>query len=267
MDFGMPILIENKSLEKNVDLCRELELQFVELNMNLPEYQIEKLENTAYFRAIAEQAGIYFTIHLDENLDIANFNPMISDAYMETVRRTIYIAEKLCVPVLNMHMNHGIHFTLPDYKVQLFEEYFDIYMESFHKFKEICEKQAEGTNIHICIENTNGFREYEKAAIEDMLKSSMFSLTWDIGHSHACKNIDEPFIMKHEDKLYHFHIHDAVGEKDHLICGTGEIDFKQRLSVAKNHNCRCVTETKTVNALRQSVKWLRENINQEIKII
>ena len=138
MDFGMPILIENKSLEKNVDLCRELGLQFVELNMNLPEYQIEKLENTAYFRAIAEQAGIYFTIHLDENLDIANFNPMISDAYMETVRRTIYIAEKLCVPVLNMHMNHGIHFTLPDYKVQLFEEYFDIYMESFNKFKEIC---------------------------------------------------------------------------------------------------------------------------------
>lgn len=43
MDFGMPILIENKSLEKNVDLCRELGLQFVELNMNLPEYQIEKL--------------------------------------------------------------------------------------------------------------------------------------------------------------------------------------------------------------------------------
>ena len=26
MDFGMPILIENKSLEKNVDLCRELGL-------------------------------------------------------------------------------------------------------------------------------------------------------------------------------------------------------------------------------------------------
>lgn len=263
MDFGMPVLIEKKGLEENVDLCRELELQFVELNMNLPQYQMERLENTAYFQRIADQTGIYFTIHLDENLDIANFNSMISEAYMETVKRTIHIAEKLCVPVLNMHMNHGIHFTLPDHKVQLFEEYFDIYMETFHKFIELCEKQAEGTNIHICIENTNGFQRYEKAAIEDMLKSSMFSLTWDIGHSHACENIDEPFIMKHEDKLYHFHIHDAIGKKDHLICGTGEIDFRQRLGVAKKQNCRCVVETKTVNALRQSVKWLRETINQE----
>lgn len=263
MDFGMPVLIEKKSLEENVDLCRELELQFVELNMNLPQYQIKRLENTAYFSRIAEQAGIYFTIHLDENLDIANFNSMVSDAYMETVKRTIDIAEKLCVPVLNMHMNHGIHFTLPDHKVQLFEEYFDIYMEMFHNFIELCEKQAEGTHIHICIENTNGFQRYEKAAIEDMLKSSMFSLTWDIGHSHACENIDEPFIMKHKDKLYHFHIHDAIGKKDHLVCGTGEIDFRQRLGVAKKQNCRCVVETKTVNALRQSVKWLRKTINQE----
>lgn len=261
MDFGMPVLIENKSLEENLDLCKELKLQFVELNMNLPEYQIEKFENISYFQKAAKQAGIYFTIHLDENLNIADFNYMISDAYIETVKRTIALAEKLHVPVLNMHMNHGIHFTLPDRKVQLFEEYFEVYIRSFQKFREMCEKEIGDADIHICIENTNGFRSYEKAAIESMLESKVFSLTWDIGHSHGCENIDEAFLMEHEDRLYHFHIHDALGKKDHLTCGTGEIDLKQRLDLAKKHNCRCVVETKTVSALRQSMKWLRENIN------
>ena len=46
MQFGMPTLIENRTFEENVQLCKELELDFIELNMNFPEYQIDKLENT-----------------------------------------------------------------------------------------------------------------------------------------------------------------------------------------------------------------------------
>ena len=41
--------------------------------------------------------------------------------------------------------------------------------------------------------------------------------------------------------------------------GTGEIDLHQRLGIAKKHDCTCVLETKTVEALKQSVKWLEEN--------
>ena len=45
MDFGMPTLIENQTLEDNIALCKELDLCFLELNMNLPEYQVDRLEN------------------------------------------------------------------------------------------------------------------------------------------------------------------------------------------------------------------------------
>ena len=45
MDFGMPTLIENKDLGENIALCKELDLQFVELNMNFPMYQIPQLED------------------------------------------------------------------------------------------------------------------------------------------------------------------------------------------------------------------------------
>ena len=66
-NFGMPTLIENQTLEQNIALCRALGLCFVELNMNFPEYQIDKLEDTARFYKQADEAGIYYTLHLDEN--------------------------------------------------------------------------------------------------------------------------------------------------------------------------------------------------------
>ena len=44
IQFGMPTLVENRTLEDNVDLCRSLGLKFIELNMNFPEYQVEQLE-------------------------------------------------------------------------------------------------------------------------------------------------------------------------------------------------------------------------------
>ena len=120
LQFGMPTLIENKTLEENVALGKSLGLRFIELNMNFPEYQIDCLEQTDYLLEAGDRAGIYFTIHLDENLNIADFNQLVADAYLETIRRSI-AALKALLPlrdkygnrdqplVLNMHMNHGIH--------------------------------------------------------------------------------------------------------------------------------------------------------------
>lgn len=59
IQFGMPTLVENRTLEDNVDLCRSLGLKFIELNMNFPEYQVEQLEQIDSLQKIAEQAGIY----------------------------------------------------------------------------------------------------------------------------------------------------------------------------------------------------------------
>ena len=66
MQFGMPTLIENRTLEDNAALCSSLGLDFIELNMNFPEYQTERLEQTDDLVRIAEQAKLYYTIHLDE---------------------------------------------------------------------------------------------------------------------------------------------------------------------------------------------------------
>ena len=259
MDFGMPTLIENKNLDENIVLCRELGLQFIELNMNLPLFQTERLEETEKLRRLAAENDIYFTIHLDENLNVCDFNTLVADAYMETVERVLMAAKEIGVPLLNMHMHQGVYFTLPDRKVYLFDTYRKEYMERFARFRELCERVAGDSGIRVCIENTDGFKDFEKEAIDYLLQSEMFALTWDIGHSHGCGNVDEAFLTERKDRLLHFHIHDGKGSKNHLTLGTGEIDLAQRIGLAKDCGCRCVVETKTVEALRQSAAWLREN--------
>ncbi|MEE3314374.1 MAG: sugar phosphate isomerase/epimerase family protein [Treponema sp.] len=266
----MPTLIENKTLEDNIALCKRLGLKFIELNMNFPEYQLEQLEQTDTFIKAAEQAQIYYTIHLDENLNIADFNPLVTDAYLETVRRTIEVAEKL-LPLrdkygdptqpltLNMHMHHGIYITLPDKKVQMYERDFETYLDSFARFRKSCEHWIADSDIKIIIENTDGFRDYEKKSIDFLLESPFFALTWDIGHSKAIGEKDVPFIKSHADRLIHFHIHDGSENppKNHLALGDGEIDLDDRLKLAESRNARCVLETKTVAALEKSVNYLK----------
>ena len=271
MQFGMPTLVENHTLEENINLCNNLGLNFIELNMNFPEYQVQCLEQTEYLSELAKKAGIYYTIHLDENLNIADFNSLVSDAYLETVRRSIEVAKNL-LPLrdlngdisqplsLNMHMHHGIYITLPDRKVQMYDRNFETYMNSFSLFRSKCEEWIGDSEVMIAVENTDGFREYEKKAIEFLLESPKFGLTWDIGHSKATGEKDVPFIMHHSEKLIHFHIHDGweVPPKNHLALGDGEIDLQGRLRLAKERNARCVIETKTIEALKKSVGWLKE---------
>ena len=269
MEFGMPTLIENRTLEDNVALCAELGLRFIELNMNFPEYQVARLERTSELLRLGERAGIYFTIHLDENLNVADFNPLVAEAYRETVRRTVAVAKAL-LPLrdrfgdnaqpltLNMHMHHGIHITLPDRKVQMYDRDFDTYMASFARFRALCEEWIGDSPLRIVIENTDGFRAYEQRAMEYLLESPVFGLTWDIGHSKATGEKDVPFLLAHEDRLLHFHIHDGTETppRNHLALGDGEIDLPARLSLARRLGARCVLETKTIEALKRSVGWL-----------
>ena len=275
IQFGMPTLIENRTLEENADLCSSLGLKFIELNMNFPEYQVEQLEQIDHLIRVAQKDGIYYTIHLDENLNIADFNRMVSEAYLETVRRSIEVTKKLMSlrdrygdssqPLtLNMHMNHGIYITLPDRKVQMYDRDFDTYMRSFAVFRAKCEEWIGDSDVKIAVENTDGFRDYEKKAIEFLMESPRFGLTWDIGHSKAVGEKDAPFITEHQEKLIHFHIHDGMEQppKNHLALGDGEIDLADRLKLAESRNARCVLETKTIAALKKSVQWLSSNIEK-----
>ncbi len=255
IEFGMPTLIELEALEDCAALARELGLKFVEINMNMPQYQAGRLRADALARAGAD--GLYFTFHLDENFNPSDFNPRVARAYLDTPRETVALARLVRAPVVNLHMAQGIAFSLPDRMAYLFEIYRGQYLDGLAAFREICQNAAGAGGVSVCVENTDGFRPFMREGLERLLSSDLFGLTLDIGHSHAAGGVDEEFIAAHREKLTHMHIHDARGEKCHLALGSGEIDLPGRLRLAADRGCRCVIEAKTVAALRSSVDWLR----------
>lgn len=255
LELGMPTLIELRSLEDCAKLCGELGLWFVELNMNLPQYQTDRTD-VEQLRKIKEEYGIYFTIHLDENLNPADFNPYIAQAYRRTVEDTILLAKELEMPVLNMHLSRGVYFTMPDSRFFLFDIYRDRYLADMRSFRDGCEAKIGGANIKICVENSDGFTDFQVEAIDLLLESPVFALTYDIGHNYSIGGVDEPIISKRQERLAHFHFHDAVGKKNHLPLGTGEIDVEKYLTLADSRSCRIVLETKTAEGLRKSAAWL-----------
>lgn len=254
-NFGMPMLIETDTIEECAGLCKELGLDFIELNMNLPQFQKEVID-IKNLRSIMESKGIYYTMHLDEKLNVCDFNSDVAAAYTEAVLWAIDIAKCLDIPVLNMHMAEGVYFTLPSEKIYLFSKYKDVYLKKLKDFRAHCEEAIGGSGIKICIENTKGFRDFEIEGIELLLESKVFSLTLDIGHEHCSDKADEMFFEKHADRVIHLHVHDAKGTKDHLPLGEGEIDLKEKLWFACQQNRRAVLEVKTIDGLKTSVKKL-----------
>lgn len=255
-ELGMPTLIETETPEAAASLCRDLGLRFVELNMNLPRYQAVRMD-AAELGRIAEHYGIYFTIHLDENLNVSDFNPRVARAWRETVHETIALARVLGCPVLNMHLARGVYFTLPERRIYLYDQYREQYLRSLTEFRDDCTEAVGSSGVRICVENSDGFTQFQRDALQTLLESPAFALTLDIGHNHSAGGGDEAFILSRADRLAHMHVHDARGTKDHLALGTGELDIPRYLALAVHSASRAVLETKTVAGLRQSVAWLR----------
>ncbi|MGN0478530.1 MAG: sugar phosphate isomerase/epimerase family protein, partial [Hominenteromicrobium sp.] len=220
LKFGMPTLVETDTPDVCAALCRSLGLDFIELNMNLPAYQLDRI-NIPYFKELAQRYGIFYTVHLDENLNVSDFNPYIADGYRRTVAETIHLAKALDVPILNMHLSRGVYFTLPDQKIYLFSAYRDLYLKSIADFRIMCENAIGDYPIKICVENCSGFPEFQKEALEILLASPVFGLTLDIGHNHCSGNADEPFMLENKKQLCHMHMHDALGAQVHLALGDG----------------------------------------------
>ena len=263
MHFGMPYLLEMHSVEECCALAHELRLSFVELNANFPDCQTDVLDPASLIR-LKKQYGLYFTLHLEEECDPFSFNHAVRNAWKTTIRRSLQLAIALDMLIVNMHFPHGIYITLPDRKTYLYSQYDAEFRNALSDFRTLCEDLLAGTNTRICIENTNGWKDHECAAIEYLLESEYFGLTLDIGHSHAVGNVDEPFFRKNDHRLLHMHGHDAVGAKNHLALGDGEIDLPKRFAWAKQRDARIVLETKTIAALRSSTSRLPEILSKII---
>ena len=253
--FGMPFLLELESVEACAALCRELGLSFVELNMNVPVCQTDRL-TAGTLLALKEQYGIGFTLHMDEEADPFCFNPLVRAAWLESFHQALQLCAAAGMPVLNMHMPKGVYFTLPGERVFLQQRYHDDFLASVCRFRTQVESWTTGGGPLVCVENTDGFTPAGRLALETLLESDAFGLTLDTGHCHAAGNADLPFYDRHRNRLCHMHAHDCAGKRDHLPFGEGEVDLRERLGRARETGARVVLEVKTAAALRATVEAL-----------
>ena len=256
MKLGMPTMVQMQSIREGAALCRELGLEFLELNINFPQFTLDMLD-VEELKQIQQEFGIEYSLHLDDEMSIADFNPYVADGYCRTVYDAIELSKKLSIRKLNMHMSRGAKYTLPDRVIYFFQAYEEDYLERIRRFRDACTEAVGDSDIKICVENTAGFLDFQRRAVDALLESPAFALTFDIGHNYCAKNMDEDWILSHGSRLTHMHIHDACdGTKDHRTLGTGELDIMKYMTIAKEHDCTVVLETKTFEALRESVAWL-----------
>lgn len=262
MKFGMPTLLELNDLKANVDLALKLGLSFVEINANVPEFQVDSMDPEELLN-LSHTTGIGFTLHLDEYLSITDPNQKISNAYIQSVLESVAFAKKTHISRLTMHMIPGVVFTLPTQKIYVYEKYNAYYLDRLTQFRDQVTQAIGLTDIIICIENTEGFKPYMRQGIELLLESPVFGLTYDCGHNARYDQVDEDFMKAHQSSIYHMHLHDVLGKKDHQPCGTGDLDLKAELAFASLNDPSVVVEVKSVESLTQAVIGLNHMLESK----
>ncbi|MCL4369029.1 MAG: sugar phosphate isomerase/epimerase [Actinobacteria bacterium] len=254
--YGMPTLIELPSFLHHVRECRRLELAFIELNMNLPYCCPESLLASEVAR-IGRQEGLTFTLHLPEELDLASFHPSVRQAASSRVQEALVWAAAAEIEVATLHLPSGVHFTLPDRRVWVYEEYQDLFLsclaESFEELY-VC---ARACGVQLCVENLGDFdRPFIQAALLHLSEFPGFALTWDVGHNAACGFRDQRMLEEFNDRIAHIHLHDFDGARDHLPLWSGNADMVDALQFAQERELRVVIETKTLEAIEASLEAL-----------
>ena len=259
MKYGMPTLVECNDLEDCAKTAAKMGLDFIEINMSFPQYQPHKL-STSEAKRIAEKYGVFYTIHADELLNPFDFNPVVKEAYFQVMRNTIRFAKELSIPVINMHLMKGVYVTLPDRVILLTDVYSDEYVTLVKDFIQTCETEIGNSSLMIAIENidSNVFTKSQLEVLPLFMQSKAFALTLDTGHDICLDGKDRHVFEKYPQKLRHMHLHDCGPEKHpHLALGTGIVDVKKNLAILAKEGT-CVIEVKTIEGLRESVKYLRE---------
>lgn len=255
--FGMPALIEHQELRPNLELCRELGLDFLELNMNMPYSFPENLD--ARVMREAADGGLRFSMHLHDELDLGSLHLSVRQGHLARCEETLLWAAKNDVWLLNMHLNPGVYFTLPDRKVWVYDRYLEEYKVALKDSMTRLSSMASDLGIKICLENTGHFSlPYMREAVESVLPLPSVGLCWDIGHDARSGHLEEGFMIKHLDKVWHMHFHDYDGKSDHQLPFTGTMDCPRYLRLARENDMSVLVEVKTGSAVRQAIVSLKE---------
>lgn len=257
MKLGMPALVEFNSLNELIELCLELNLNFIELNMNMPYNFIENL-NAVELKNISKETNIQFTMHMPDDADLGSFYESVRKGYVELFLDTIDWAKEAGVKLLNIHIIEGAKMTLPNKKVYIYDQYSENFKNNFIKSISTLSRKARENDLILAIENSSNFgKPFIQKTLDEALTYDNIKLAWDTGHDAVSNFTDKEYLMKKKDFIAHMHLHDARGRSDHQVLFEGDLKIKELLNFAEEKNITVLIEVKTAEALKKSIYNLR----------
>lgn len=243
--LGMPTLLEFSTIKENIDFALENQLDFIELNYNMPYVQREL--------SSLRENRIHFSIHFYDDLDLAMNEPQIIDAYLMVFKRVLEESKHLNILSINVHLNTGPYTTIAGIKQYNYEKdaEFTLRLEStLYQMRKMCD----GYGCFLCIENIITPKYLLDSFV--YLANKGYNFTFDIGHDASYDESYIFFVKNNLSLIKEFHFHDATTKQCHLTLGEGILDLKMFYGLSKGKNV--VLEVKEKIDLKKSIAFYRE---------
>lgn len=253
MKLGMPQLYEYDTIEENLILCKELGLDFIELNLNFGYCRKEMELNTV--ADLLKKYNVEATLHFYDEADFGSYDEVV-DAYISLLEKYAKLG-KGYIKQINVHNIAGPVVTISGVKNYIYEKEYDVYIKRLIKNFKRAEAICNENGINMVIENTDNIPQYMKRTYKDLYDNN-FRFCYDIGHDCLSYDIIKEINDEYNLGFDEFHIHDGNRKKCHLSLGDGEIDIKFFKKMAVKHNAYVVLEVKQKSDLVVSVPFFNK---------
>ncbi|MBO4666737.1 MAG: TIM barrel protein [Bacilli bacterium] len=255
MKIGMPQLFEYDNIEDNLILARELNLDFIELNLNFS--SLRKAMEEKKLDCLLSKYNIASTLHFYDEADFGSYDEVV-DAYLTLLKRYIKLG-KGYIKNLNVHLIPGPVVTISGVKHYVYEKEYDEYIKrlinNLRKAEAICNKY----DIQLVLENTDIIPKF-MLKVYNGLKKEGFKFCYDIGHDYLSKNVLFNYLIDNDLPFKEFHIHDYKDNKCHLALNEGILNLNDFKDLIKKNDSYVVLEVKNKEDLVKSVPIFKEFI-------
>ena len=238
--------LASTDLEKFLDYCVDLNLDFVEIVKSYPNHDLDVDLLISY--------DFPYSVHSPLiDMNICSLTRSIREASMQELKDSIDDAARLGARNVVIHPGK-VSFLGQPYKDHIYEICVD-------SFKEI-HYYSSGTGVMPLIENMPmipGFMYTDINRLNSTLDNLDMFMTFDIGHAYTAGFSENEMYFP---RIKHIHLHDNNGDDDsHLPLGEGSIDLKQVLYLLdeKNYKGTYIIEANNPESLKISLEYLKNN--------
>ncbi len=232
---------------------------FIDLTIEEPATPPARGDWPTVHRAITD-AGLAVVCHAAPYLPLDNPSPLVRQAALDELRRTLDVAATLGAPLCTTHFVGWPDFLEEDAAYEFYRQAFTILL-----------KHGAAQDVQVTLENGADNRHQLKYFREIFYRLPELALTFDIGHGNikTARSMTRDYLFTLNDRLRHVHISDNDGTSDgHLPFGaasSGGINLTHELRNLRSFNYDGTITLQVFGHerwLRASAEILRERWNE-----